>query len=207
MPAESGLRVCLVEARQTVLWKRDPGRPRTDESVELRANPGIAVERPKSDRDLIPVGPVPTERTRSTHRTRRPSPVHPPAEKCGSAPHPLGGKTRHAGPGPAFPRKCLSAFGTASNSNDSPKERAPSPRSGRRRRGTSRGVDGPGPALTPSRAASWSGSNSRSERAGRRSHSRASCDWFSSMIELCLVAFRRSGGGFGARGAWRACEG
>jgi hypothetical protein len=37
--------------------------------VELRANAGIAVERPKSDRDLIPVGPVRTEQTRSTHRT------------------------------------------------------------------------------------------------------------------------------------------
>jgi hypothetical protein len=37
--------------------------------VELWANARIVVERPKSDRDLVSVGPVPAEQTRSAHRT------------------------------------------------------------------------------------------------------------------------------------------
>src|SRR6476659_1047755 len=65
----SGFRVCRVEARQAVRWECDPWRPRTDKGVELRANAGIAVERPKSDCHLVPFGPVPTEQARSAHRT------------------------------------------------------------------------------------------------------------------------------------------
>jgi hypothetical protein len=70
-PGRSGFRIRLVEARQTVVREFVPGRPRGDEQVELRTDARIAVQRPESDSDFIPLWPLTAEQARAANRAER----------------------------------------------------------------------------------------------------------------------------------------
>ena len=48
--------MALVVVREAVIRDLIPGRPRGDEGVELRADAGLAIERPQADRDFFPSG-------------------------------------------------------------------------------------------------------------------------------------------------------
>src|SRR5207237_10750679 len=65
-----------VVARQAVVLKLVPGRARRDEQVELRPDPGVAVERPEADRDLVAFRPFVAEQARAADRAER---LHAPA--------------------------------------------------------------------------------------------------------------------------------
>jgi hypothetical protein len=58
-------RVALFVARKVVIRDLIPGRPRRYEGVELRPDPGLAVERAEADRDFFALRPLRTEQTRS----------------------------------------------------------------------------------------------------------------------------------------------
>src|SRR6478735_1365356 len=58
----------FVVAGQAVVGELLPRRPRGDERVELRADPGVAVERSEADPDLVAVRPVGAEEARAADR-------------------------------------------------------------------------------------------------------------------------------------------
>ena len=115
-----------------------PGRPRGDEVVELRADAGVAVERPEPDGDLVAFRPFPAEQARAADRAEG---LHASAVRPEDADQLLTGEQAKALARNASLRaaeRARSASGSASSGSDWPKGRAPSPRSGRRRTGTSR---------------------------------------------------------------------
>src|SRR5215207_6523439 len=61
-------RVALFVARKAVIRDLIPGRPRGYEGVELRPDPGLAVERAEADRDFFALRPLCTEETRAADR-------------------------------------------------------------------------------------------------------------------------------------------
>jgi plastocyanin len=60
--------MALAVAREAVIRNLIPGCPRSDEGVELRADPGLAVKRPEADRDLFALRPLCTEQARAADR-------------------------------------------------------------------------------------------------------------------------------------------
>jgi len=64
----------FVEAREAVVWDLIPGRPRSDEEVELRAYARVAVECAQANGDFVALGPLATEQTRPANRTERLNP-------------------------------------------------------------------------------------------------------------------------------------
>src|SRR5918994_2727175 len=62
-------RVALFVARKAVIRDLIPGRPRGYEGVELRPDPGLAVERAEADRDFFALRPLCTEETRAADGT------------------------------------------------------------------------------------------------------------------------------------------
>ena len=63
--------MALVEAREAVIHDLIPRGTRGAESVELRADAGIAVERPEADRDLVALWPFSAEQARAADRAER----------------------------------------------------------------------------------------------------------------------------------------
>src|SRR5687768_7228502 len=66
----SGCRMALVVVREAVIRDLMPGRPRGDEGVELRADAGLAVERPKANRDFFALRPFRAEQARAAYRAK-----------------------------------------------------------------------------------------------------------------------------------------
>jgi hypothetical protein len=66
----SGCRMALVVVREAVIRDFIPGRPGGDEGVELRANAGLAIERPEADRDFFALRPFRAEQTRAADRAK-----------------------------------------------------------------------------------------------------------------------------------------
>src|SRR5512132_9602 len=65
----SGSRMALVVVRQAVIRDVIPRRARGDEGVELRADAGLAVERPETDRYFFALRPLRTEQARAADGT------------------------------------------------------------------------------------------------------------------------------------------
>jgi hypothetical protein len=60
--------MALVVMRQAVIRDVIPRRPRGDERVEFRTDARVAVQRPESDSDFIPLGPLTAEQARAANR-------------------------------------------------------------------------------------------------------------------------------------------
>ena len=150
----SGLRVGIgfVETRQAILREFSPGRPRSDEYVELGANARISVQRPKADTDLVSLRPVPAEQARSAHRAEG---FHAPVVRSEDTDQLLTGdeaEMLRVGRVPASRRRRRNACDSASSSSDWPRERVRSPRTERHHKGTSHAKGYQDSALPPCRA-------------------------------------------------------
>ena len=144
--ALSGSWMGLVVAREAVSRDVVPRRPRGDEVVELRADAGVAVERPEADRDLFALRPLGAEQARAADRAEG---LHPAVARPEDADQLLTGKQAEPRARDASLRSAEGARVLAAPRAVAvigPRGRAPSPRSERHRRGMSRAGGSPGSA-------------------------------------------------------------